>query len=249
MLAVSGYMRPDPYSGAPGVEEVAPGVYRVTVRLASARGDKRITFTLRLGETIEQSRLVFSPLLNRFLAGEPYDTRPVKISDSGRIRNELQTLCAEALEFVDSHDDPGPLRPHPAGGHLARQAEDAAARCSAGTRNVTRCGSRGWSWWRRRAARDHRYDARPRARSRTWSAATLHGDPGVEVVRHRHARDRDAVERRLRRRPRSGSTQALASPAGVIIAGPLRRGRRPGRVRALVICDNPRLAFARVGRG
>ena len=26
----------------------------------------------------------------------------MKISDSGRIRNELQTLCAEALEFVDS---------------------------------------------------------------------------------------------------------------------------------------------------
>jgi hypothetical protein len=104
VLAISGYMRPDPYSGAPGVEEVRPGVYRVTVRLASSRGDKRITFTLRLAETMEQSRLVFSPLLNRFLAGEPYDTRPVKISDSGRIRNELQTLCAEALEFVNSHN-------------------------------------------------------------------------------------------------------------------------------------------------
>ena len=38
-----------------------------------------------------------------FLAGEPFETRPVKISDSGRIRNELQTLCAEALEFVNSH--------------------------------------------------------------------------------------------------------------------------------------------------
>jgi hypothetical protein len=104
VLAISGYMRPDPYSGAPGVDEVAPGLYRVTVRLASARGDKRITFTLRLGETMEQSRLVFSPLLNRFLAGEPFDARPVKISDSGRIRNELQTLCAEALEFVNSHN-------------------------------------------------------------------------------------------------------------------------------------------------
>ena len=104
VLAVSGYMRPDPYSGAPGVEEVRPGVYRVTVRLASAHGDKRVTFTLRLAETMEQSRLVFSPLLNRFLAGEAFETRPVKISDSGRIRNELQTLCAEALEFVNSHD-------------------------------------------------------------------------------------------------------------------------------------------------
>jgi hypothetical protein len=102
VLAVSGYMGPDPYSGAPGVEEVSRGVYRATVRLASPAGDKRITMTLRLGETLEQSRLVFSPLLNRFLAGEAFETRAVKISDSGRIRNELQTLCAEALEFVDS---------------------------------------------------------------------------------------------------------------------------------------------------
>ncbi len=102
VLAVSGYMGPDPYSGAPGVREVRPGVYRSTVRLASSGGDKRITMTLRLSETFEQSRLVFSPLLNRFLSGEAFETRPVKISDSGRIRNELQTLCAEALEFVDS---------------------------------------------------------------------------------------------------------------------------------------------------
>jgi len=99
VLAVSGYMRADPYSGAPGVEQVEPGTYRTTVRLASARGDKRITFTLRLMESFEQSRLVFKPLLNRFLGGEDYEMRPVKISDSGRIRNELQTLCAEALEF------------------------------------------------------------------------------------------------------------------------------------------------------
>jgi hypothetical protein len=103
VLAVSGYMCPDPYSGAPGVEQVAPGVYRVTVRLASQRGDKRITFTLRLTETLEQSRLVFSPLLRRFLTGTDYERRPVKISDSGRIRNELQTLCAEALEFSDGN--------------------------------------------------------------------------------------------------------------------------------------------------
>jgi hypothetical protein len=102
VLAVSGYMGPDPYSGAPGVQQVSPGAYRATVRLASPAGDKRITLTLRLGETLEQSRLVFSPLLNRFLAGEDYQSRPVRISDSGRIRNELQTLCAEALEFVDS---------------------------------------------------------------------------------------------------------------------------------------------------
>jgi len=103
VLAVSGYMQPDPYSGAGGVEEVAPGTYRVTVRLASQRGDKRITFTLRLMEPVEQARLAFSPLLSRFLAGASYETRPVKISDSGRIRNELQTLCAEALEFTDGN--------------------------------------------------------------------------------------------------------------------------------------------------
>jgi len=99
VLAVSGYMCPDPYSGAPGVEEAGPGRYRVAVRLASGRGDKRITFTLKLMETLEQSRLIFNPLLNRFMAGEDYANRPVKISDSGRIRNELQTLCSEALEF------------------------------------------------------------------------------------------------------------------------------------------------------
>ncbi|MFH2108367.1 MAG: hypothetical protein ABII93_06845 [Chrysiogenia bacterium] len=99
VLAVSGYMCPDPYSGAPGVEEVGPGLYRVTVRLAGSRGDKRITFTLRLGESLEQSWLIFNPLLNRFMGGEDYEHRPVRISDSGRIRNELQTLCSEALEF------------------------------------------------------------------------------------------------------------------------------------------------------
>lgn len=99
VLAVAGYMCPDPYSGAPGVEEIEPGIYRVAVRLSTLHGDKLITFTLRLMETFDQSRLVFNPLLNRFLYGEDYRKRPVKISDSGRIRNELQTLCYEALEF------------------------------------------------------------------------------------------------------------------------------------------------------
>lgn len=100
VLAVSGYMRPDPYSGAPGVEEVRNGVYRVTTRLATPDGDKLITFTLKLMEIEEeQCRLVFQPLLNRFITGEDFQDRAVKISDSGRIRNELQTLCSEALEF------------------------------------------------------------------------------------------------------------------------------------------------------
>ena len=50
-------------------------------------------------ESPEESRRVFSPLLDRFYAGESYRDRPVKISDSGRIRNELQTWCSEALEY------------------------------------------------------------------------------------------------------------------------------------------------------
>jgi hypothetical protein len=34
----------------------------------------------------------------RFLSGVDHTTRPVKISDSGRIRNELQTMVPQALE-------------------------------------------------------------------------------------------------------------------------------------------------------
>jgi len=102
VLAVSGYMCPDPYSCAHGVEQVSDDTWRATVRVASARGDKRITFSLRLMESWEQSRLVFNPLLKRFFSGEDYENRPVKISDSGRIRNELQTLCLNALEFMGS---------------------------------------------------------------------------------------------------------------------------------------------------
>ncbi|CAN0312879.1 unnamed protein product [Phaeothamnion confervicola] len=99
VLALTGYMGPDPYSGLPGVEKVSDDTYRVTVRLMSNRSDKRATFTLRLMKDWQSSQLLFSPLLNRFLGGIDYQTRPVKISDSGRIRNELQTLCAEALEY------------------------------------------------------------------------------------------------------------------------------------------------------
>jgi hypothetical protein len=88
VMAVSGYMLPDPYSGFPGVERVKDRVYRVSVRLATEEGLERL----------EQSRLVFQPLLNRFMHGEDYQERAVKVSDSGRIRNELQTLCSEALE-------------------------------------------------------------------------------------------------------------------------------------------------------
>ena len=108
VLTAIGYICPDPYSGIEGIEEVVEGideedrgrVYRASARLTSANGDKRITFTLKLMEKDwEESRLVFSPLLVRFFHGEDYLTRPVRTSDSGRIRNELQTLCVEALEF------------------------------------------------------------------------------------------------------------------------------------------------------
>ena len=102
VLAVSGYMQPDPYSGSPGVEEVdhEKRIYRVAVRLVGSHGDKRITFKLRLMKNLEESHLVFKPLLNRFMGGENFEERGVRISDSGRIRNELQTLCVEALEFL-----------------------------------------------------------------------------------------------------------------------------------------------------
>jgi len=98
VVALSGYMCDEPYSGAEGVEEIKKGTYRVTSRIATPRGDKRITFTLRLMEKTDEQRLVFNPLLSRFFYGEDFRTRPVKISDSGRIRNELQTLISEALE-------------------------------------------------------------------------------------------------------------------------------------------------------
>jgi len=103
VMAISGYMLPDPYTGAPGINQISDDTYEVTVRLSTRKGDKRITLTLRLEEPFEESRLVFNPLLNRFLRGENYRERAVKISDSGRIRNELQTLCSEALEHFN-HD-------------------------------------------------------------------------------------------------------------------------------------------------
>jgi len=98
VMAISGYMLPDPYSGSPGIRQIGEDTYQVTVRLSTPRGDMRTTFTLRLVETLTKSRLVFNPLLNRFMRGEEYRERRVTISDSGRIRNELQTLCTEALE-------------------------------------------------------------------------------------------------------------------------------------------------------
>ena len=98
VLASVGYMCDDPYTGAPGVTQVASDVYRVTTRLATRKASSLITFTLRLMEPLETTRQVFSPLLVRFLSGVDHTIRPVKISDSGRIRNELQTMVPQALE-------------------------------------------------------------------------------------------------------------------------------------------------------
>ncbi len=98
VLASIGYMCDDPYTGIEGVTQVADRVYRVTTKLATRKASSRITFTFRLMETLEEARHVFSPLLVRFLSGVDHTTRPVKISDSGRIRNELQTMLPNALE-------------------------------------------------------------------------------------------------------------------------------------------------------
>ncbi|MEM7585357.1 MAG: hypothetical protein AAF560_18350 [Acidobacteriota bacterium] len=102
-LTLDGFIQPDPYSGAAGVEEVGERTYRVTVRVASEAGLKTVTLTLRLEESLEESRLVFSPLLDRFHAGQDFRSRAVKVSDSGRLRNELQTLCSGGLEYLDEN--------------------------------------------------------------------------------------------------------------------------------------------------
>lgn len=103
-LAYSAAMCDDPYSGLQGVEQVSDDTFRVMAREASDHGVREVTLTLRLMESMDESRKVFSPLLDRFYAGEDYTQRPVKISDSGRIRNELQTWCSEALDFIREDD-------------------------------------------------------------------------------------------------------------------------------------------------
>jgi hypothetical protein len=100
VLSLSSAMLPDPYTGMPGVEPLGDGVYKVTTRAATRAGMVDVTLTLRLMEPMDEMRMVFSPLLDRFYAGQDYRARAVKISDSGRIRNELQTLCSEAIEYL-----------------------------------------------------------------------------------------------------------------------------------------------------
>jgi hypothetical protein len=108
-LSVAGCMLDDPYTGIEGVTEVAPGTYRVTTRAASRDQVRDIRLTLRFMDPDDKRRrLVFSPLLDRFYAGADYRERAVKISDSGRIRNELMTLASEALE----HFGEGGIRVH-----------------------------------------------------------------------------------------------------------------------------------------
>jgi hypothetical protein len=101
VLAATGYMGPDPYTGMPGVTRLDASRFRVTTQLAARGAAVRASFVLRFLEPFEQTRLIFSPLLERFVAGEDYRKRAVKVSDSGRIRNELQTLCSQALEYRD----------------------------------------------------------------------------------------------------------------------------------------------------
>jgi hypothetical protein len=100
VLAVSGFMSVDPYSGIDGVKMISQDIYQVSSRLVTKDLQQTITFTFRFRKPLDQSRMVFNPLLIRFLRGEDYKNWAVRISDSGRIRNELQTLCVEALEFV-----------------------------------------------------------------------------------------------------------------------------------------------------
>lgn len=100
VLALASYMLPDPYTGAAGVEEVEPGVFRITTHAATRHGIMEVALSLRLMEPEAEMRMVFSPLLDRFYAGQDYRNRAVKVSDSGRIRNELQTLASEAIEYL-----------------------------------------------------------------------------------------------------------------------------------------------------
>ena len=98
VLASIGYMCDDPYTGAKGVTRVGDGLYKVSTRLAMSNASSLITFTFRLMEPLEETKLIFSPLLTRFLTGVDPGSRAVKVSDSGRVRNELQTMLSQALE-------------------------------------------------------------------------------------------------------------------------------------------------------
>lgn len=98
-LAASGYIGSDPYTGLPGVTRISDDTYAVTTQLAANGSGLIARFVFRFLAPLPEMRLIFSPLLERFIAGEDFRNRAVKVSDSGRIRNELQTLCSQALEY------------------------------------------------------------------------------------------------------------------------------------------------------
>jgi hypothetical protein len=79
----------------PGVEELDPRrlIYRVTTRVDTHNYSREVQLTLRLIEPILHARRVFTPLIQRFAAGEDYRSRPISRSDAGRIRNELRICC------------------------------------------------------------------------------------------------------------------------------------------------------------
>jgi hypothetical protein len=93
-------MLPDPYTGLQGVEQISDDQFKVTTRAATRKGVLDVTLQMRLMDPMDEMRMVFSPLLDRFYAGQDYRDRAVKISDSGRIRNELQTLLSEVIEHL-----------------------------------------------------------------------------------------------------------------------------------------------------
>jgi hypothetical protein len=100
VLALASCMLPDPYTGLQGVEQISDDQFKVTTRAATRKGVLDVTLQMRLMDPMDEMRMVFSPLLDRFYAGQDYRDRAVKISDSGRIRNELQTLLSEVIEHL-----------------------------------------------------------------------------------------------------------------------------------------------------
>jgi len=98
VMALAGFMQDDPYTGASGVVKLDDDTFSVTVRLSTPKGVKQVCMKLRFMEDEKVRPLVCNPLLIRFFHGENHLDRAIKISDSGRIRNELQTLCSEALD-------------------------------------------------------------------------------------------------------------------------------------------------------
>ena len=133
VLASVGYMCDDPYTGAPGVTQVADDAYRVTTRLATRKASSLITFTLRLMESLETTRQVFSPLLVRFLSGVDHTTRPVQ---DLRLRAHPQRAADDdpAGARARRRPHPGPLRADQRDGDAARQAGGDPRRARSGTR-------------------------------------------------------------------------------------------------------------------